>query len=1133
MNYPDSTLSAEQRGNFPLPVFQTAFAPQLPPEASPPIVFEADPAQASQGLLGRCPEQLAMNALAVIVDRLGQSNPATDIDLAEAIKLLKMLKWAHGEGHLQCLPRDSALMAALAGQLRLFLSRLGQAVAQGRLLLGRLELEDIHDICNGLSACFGADQASCLFSAGQRDGMAVALRALNQALIAQALKEGLPKDIRSNGMLIDILNWQSRGLKQKLFSATDKQIQRLFKASLAMMHQWIAPDGKGMPSTQVDVMDTRQLGKCMVQLNTIFKYGLLDLDATTQEGSANRKLLGEVALGLCGGLAAGFRSWRRVGDDNSSSGRRELETVAVEGVTNIANTVKDFLAAGLIAPSAAALPAIIGQLSAWMEAIPPAQLYGRGGQGLGNCCNFLRGMAEHLLAGATLPAEQRARLRQACRRMLRLAEDFANASALESDVQPLVNLVSFVKVMHKMGGHDHCGLVRLAGRLLAALDRIVDRIEHAESISGLLAGLVYFSANGLVMSGQAVKLLESLVAKGQALVGPRWSAEGRRHLVEGALLGLDMSTDKAVHKTCTTLLNALLGLYRPGEERLPYLKAARFLIGDDAQRLQDLQAMLRLLLGRQGDVSMAELEAEIASLRNASGEPAFVAPPALPAQQETVQAQAQADTTTTSWRAGPTYRAPATTTVPTTRTSTGATGTLTSSPDWQQPKKVASRPAAQRVAAAEAPARRADAGKGAQARARQASSSAIKPARAASALKSSEKRPRPSPEEEWFALLAQTGPETAQSLERLKVLAEKTPSLLEASTGKGAARRSALHLALARGKPRTVAWLSLKIGVVDVDDAVTPIRKLFDDPEVLIDVCHKKALQAYIDSLPQEAQKHVCDYFRMWHELVPRGFQEVLIERGLLAGGAVAKAPAAPEKASRAKKAPDPLREMNVILVKEGTNNLMLCVRSRRLEAVQVLLDTDDGKAQALAQDANGKNALMYAFRRNLADQSAPSGAPSSRAQSETQLAPDIHLKPFEALRASNPIAAKLLVLPSANEQAKAVSSQGSNALMDAIQHGSVEGALALLKLPSANEQALARDADGRNALIHAAYLGDVFVMTLLLELPNLAQQWVPDNQGMNFEAHLLKSRNPEVIEHMMVVLDEVMPDELRPARKQ
>lgn len=359
---------------------QPAFAGHMPPNPNRPAVSQADPSQASQRLLDHGPQKKAMLALSAISDKLGRLNHCADVDLGEAIDLLKMVKWAQSDGHLECLPRDDEVMVALVCRLALLLRRFSLAVMEGQLPLNGMGLEGIHDMCNGLSACFGADQANCLFSATQIDQIAGALAGLNQALVTQALKKGLPKGIHSNGMLLDVLNWQSRGLKQKLFSSEDQQIRQLFQESLKLMHQWVSPDGKGMPGTHIDVMDTRQLGKCMVQLNTMLKQGVLDLDVATPEGIANRKLLGETALGLCGGLAAGFRAWRRVGNDNSSSARSELESVAVDGVvvTNIANTVNDFLAAGLIAPSAAALPGIAGQLSAWMDAIAQAQLYDRG-----------------------------------------------------------------------------------------------------------------------------------------------------------------------------------------------------------------------------------------------------------------------------------------------------------------------------------------------------------------------------------------------------------------------------------------------------------------------------------------------------------------------------------------------------------------------------------------------------------------------------------------------------------------------------------------------------------------------------------------------------------------------------------
>ena len=308
-----------------------------PAQAQAAPLLAAQP-QAPQRLLDSAMEEggrqelEAGQAYSVISNGLARWNHDPDPDLAEAISLLDKLKWAQTHGHADWLPHDHPVMAGMTGELTVFLRRLGTAVQDGRLSLAGLDTRDIHRICNGLSACLGASQEDCLLDSKQRERIRKPLAALNRALITQAMNRGLPNDIHSNGMLMDILNWQSRGLRQQLFSSDDQQIGQLFQASLKVMHQWLAPDGRGMPATQIDALDTRQLGKCMVQLNTLHKYSLLDLDAATEQGSRNRKLLGEVALGLCSGLPAGFRAWCRVGDDNSSSAQWQLATVAVHGV---------------------------------------------------------------------------------------------------------------------------------------------------------------------------------------------------------------------------------------------------------------------------------------------------------------------------------------------------------------------------------------------------------------------------------------------------------------------------------------------------------------------------------------------------------------------------------------------------------------------------------------------------------------------------------------------------------------------------------------------------------------------------------------------------------------------------------
>jgi hypothetical protein len=431
------------------------------------------------------------------------------------------------------------------------------------------------------------------------------------------------------------------------------------------------------------------------------------------------------------------------------------------------------------------------------------------------------------------------------------------------------------------------------------------------------------------------------------------------------------------------------------------------------------------------------------------------------------------------------------------------------SQDWQMPKKVTSRHTVQPVAQATTPVKPASPGKSAKAGAQQSLSPRGKPVRAASSPRTPAKSPGArkwgSPEEEWFGLLAQPGAETPEEMKRLKQLAARSPGLLEAGTGKDASRRGPLYVALVAGKPEAVAWLAREIPLASRGEPVALLEQLFDDPEVLIGASHRKALRIYTDSLPQESRDRIATHFASRLMRVPQGFQQVLRECGMLAGIPVEKAPvAAPVKGrNRKTAAADALRETNLLIVSEGTNSLMLHVRTGRLAGVRARLADDAGKGEALAQDVAGKNALMHAFSGNWERLQAASATPRPALPEEP--APGVGSKEIDpkllrALRKTNPIAAELLSLPSASQQAAAVAKDGRNALMLAIEAGCPEGAMALLNLASADQQAQVRDRDGRTAMMLAAAKGYMNVIERLLALPSGQAQW--ENNGFHLDNH-------------------------------
>ena len=1177
-DFPSASSSA-QRGNAPAGQGWHPPASQASAGASRETVHLLARAQAPQRLLdgtatswinpdeqpGQDNQEAVRQAICALGDSLSDWNRRGEIDLGEATSLFRQVKETCGAGYLKLQCHETAL-AGMISQLTVFLRRFSCAVQERRVGLESWHIADVHHACNGLSACFGASQDDCLLRPEQLERLREPLTALNQALIARAMQCGLPRQIKSNGMLMDILNCQTRGLRQALFDFRDEKIAALFRASLKVMFEWLAPHGDGAPMTLLGPLDTRQLGKCMVQLKTMYKYGLIDLDAATPDGRNNRSLLEEVTLGLCGGLSGGFTTWRQAGNDGSSSIRGthwQLMPAAVERVpvTNIGNTIKDFIAVGLISTCAPQLPAIVGQLSEWMQHIPTRELVDAGhrAQGLGNCCNFLRGMSEALFSGMTLPVQERNRFSRACARMLTLAEQFVGKPHLVSMDQSLVNLVSFIKAMNKLGEQSRSQLERLAGSLLQVLNSLAEAIHHIDSITGLLAGLAYLLRSKLAGSGQMAGLLGTLIRHARSSNIGNCAPEARMHLADGALLCLAISQKSDARQHCATLLDTLLRLYRQGEERLPYLKAARHLLATGEGQAQRLQPVLRRLLGRQASeiTGLSELEEAIGRLQAApdiqiKGAPDDPAPELFPPDPASESQKAH-------WRPGPTYRAPmpATTTTTTTATTTGfcspttttTTTTTTTAPpaDHRHHQQLIQNDVAQRrdVPASMAVTPTIVPAWGTKTNA--ATNASLPSSRKPGKPDRGVARPRPSSNttskplpgnrkwksdvEEWFALLAQPDKETEERLARLKELAKANRTLLQASMGEGKGTSGALYRALATGKPKTVDWLTREIPADTQPAPEAVLEQLFGDLDVLIGSNHKTALEAYLDSLPRQGRDRVTAHFTARLIVIPKGFQQVMKERGLQFSGAVERTLGPVRKNKRHQKVtPSPGLDnfANPFSLDKRSNILISSVMLGLSSQVSDLLSKPAGQAMAVEQDASGRNALMYASLCSPLLRALSFRGPDQFLQPDRR--PEAAATPVS--KQSRPLTKlldikftnQLLALPSAQVQARAIDHDGNNALMYAITSDCFVNARQLLLLSSADEQAGIRDKEDRNAMMLAVMHGQLTVFEWLLELPSgKAQLQAVDGKGRNAIDYIRQHLDGEERERLLAMADAVL----------
>jgi ankyrin repeat protein len=324
--------------------------------------------------------------------------------------------------------------------------------------------------------------------------------------------------------------------------------------------------------------------------------------------------------------------------------------------------------------------------------------------------------------------------------------------------------------------------------------------------------------------------------------------------------------------------------------------------------------------------------------------------------------------------------------------------------------------------------------------------------------------------------------------------------------GEGKGASGALYRALATGKPKTVDWLTTEIPADTQTEPEAVLEQLFGDLDVLIGSNHKNALEAYLDSLPQQRRDRVNAHFTSGLIVIPQGFQQVMKERGLMLPEAVEKTPGPVKKNRRHQKvtmSPSLDSLADPYSLDKNSNILISSVKLGLSSQVSALLSTPAGQALATKQDSSGKNALMYASlyspmlhalsfygpRQSLQPGRRPEAAatPGSKPSGPGTELLDIKF--------TN----QLLALTSAQMQARAIDNDGNNALMHAITSHCFVNARQLLLLPSADEQAGIRDKEGRNAMMLAVIHGELTVFGWLLELPSgKAQLRAVDGKGRN-----------------------------------
>lgn len=484
-----------------------------------------------------------------------------------------------------------------------------------------LTAEQVRGFCNGLSTLLDDSLRSCLFSNSQLKKLSPGLNEVNDALLLQAMAVGLPRDLPSNGCLLDILSLQSRGLKAKVLGDGSRIVRAFFAHSLEIIEQW--PTASGKVVSESGQLVSRQLGKTLVPLNTIKSFNLMKLDHSAA-GLANRLRLGQLALDLCSEEALIELTILPGARHPDGSAIRVLPK-GVE-VTNIGNTIKDFLDAGYISLKNDQAQDVIIRLTKLIVQIPQTNLQARAGQTLGNCGNLLRTVYECAIRPGSSPVIlQSPAFQAACASLLTsiASEDFwYGMDWYGKPDQTLANSASFLKAMYKWEQVDPQQLQAATLKLVQQIHNYgAENISEAQSVSSLLSALVVLGH--LAPQGQVPALIESLLQTVAQQTSNKWPPKSRALALHAALTWLAAGRSQQANPA----IDALLKAGAVTEDALPYLQAIRLRVKElakreqeQADRLHGFQPMLRQLLAARANkpepITLDELEAAIRQLES-------------------------------------------------------------------------------------------------------------------------------------------------------------------------------------------------------------------------------------------------------------------------------------------------------------------------------------------------------------------------------------------------------------------------------------------------------------------------------------------------------------------------------------
>ena len=429
-----------------------------------------------------------------------------------------------------------------------------------------LDPAQIQTICQGLAVCVPSSGSLLL---RDDDKSCETLQRLTNSLLAQAMASGLIDVARANGELLDVLNWLSRGLKAGPLVA-DTSIRQCFEHALVPIHDWT-----GVKQSR-GVLTDHNLGRCAVQISTILCFTGIDFAAPFRPGATGES---DMSMQSQKALVTNGQQLQRCVLQLCAPAvlERLARTPAdVIALVNTSNMVKYAIEKNLIAVNEPLLLPAVAKLVEIIGTLPDAELIGKRAdcRPLANFSNLLRLLQEHRELRQEPTPEPCPGLDLSCYRLV----ECANSNAFEKssqDSQALSNLISFIKLCDKkierrtaavdaatstastattsstaapLLGQDM--LHKAASRQVAGVLRYgAVAYSGPLALTGLLSGLLYLYRRNLVTrTPELALLIKGLLARVGQTAASAWKARDRKTMlpVLKALLQFDIiSVDDA------------------------------------------------------------------------------------------------------------------------------------------------------------------------------------------------------------------------------------------------------------------------------------------------------------------------------------------------------------------------------------------------------------------------------------------------------------------------------------------------------------------------------------------------------------------------------------------------------------